>query len=174
MPSWFLLLCRVEAQYQAACLTLEGCCQGSIVLVTICLHLSDMLSFILRHRHQVCACSHTITHIRVCMCVCFWVTTLLISYVHTCTDVLSPKQQPINFRQYLRELGSCFRVLWLCNTTNCKMATHTPNHISSQLIAFLSYSIRGNGKNDCVHSIFCQINKEPTATKQTIKYLCTV
>lgn len=41
---------------QTACLTLPGCCEGSIVFVTICLHLSDILSFILKFQHQVCVC----------------------------------------------------------------------------------------------------------------------
>ena len=39
---------------QTPCLTAPGCCEGSILFVAICLHQSDMLSFIWRPQHQVC------------------------------------------------------------------------------------------------------------------------
>lgn len=51
-------------------LTLPDCCEGSVVFITNCLQLSDMLSFIFRSQHEVCGCMLTFVHQYKSMLVC--------------------------------------------------------------------------------------------------------
>lgn len=134
-------LLRAEQQLpsgRTCCLTLPGCCEGSILFVTVCQHMSDMLSFIRGAQHEVCVC---VSGEGVCTCVTLYVYLNAIDFPYISAahpHACSLERWPVNSPWCRRELLFVLRASQSLRHSNAPSWPLTPTVSRLWLLKALS------------------------------------